>query len=312
MMNGGAIVSYTTTDRYLSSVVLFCDSTATGRIWVNDPDSLVSKTQYESDGWQRLTKRACFETTTPNDGMEQPRIVSLAPSATATLAALGVADQVIGVTAHCDLDRPTVGGWLNPDYETLADLDPDLVCTSDGLQREIRDELQDRGYRVHHHEPSRLKEVLTGFESLAAAAGVDDAGEQLVADCRRRLDAVAENISSDDDPVVYCEEWSDPPMAAGNWVPDAVAAAGGRYPFVDPGDRSREVDRETVADADPDHAVLHICGAGDQVSADRLGERGWSLDATVHVVDDSLLNQPSPTLIDGIELLAEGLYPERF
>ena len=239
--------------------------------------------------------------------MEQPRIVSLAPSATATLDALGVADRVVGVTAHCGLDRPTVGGWLNPDYEMVADLDPELICTSDGLQREIREELRDRGYRVHHHEPSRLAEVLAGFQSLADAAGVADAGEALVADCRRRLDAVAEGIGSDSDdrPVVYCEEWSDPPMAAGNWVPDAVEAAGGRYPFVDAGDRSREVDRETVVNADPDHAVLHICGTGEQVSADRLRERGWSLDTEVHVVDDSLLNQPSPKLIDGIELLAK-------
>jgi len=243
--------------------------------------------------------------------MEQPRIVSLAPSATATLAALGVADRVVGVTAHCELDRPTVGGWLNPDYEMVADLDPDLVCTSDGLQREIRDALQERGHRVHHHEPSRLDAVLAGFKSLAAAAGVDDAGEQLVADCRQRLDAVAETVGCDDEPVVYCEEWSDPPMAAGNWVPDAVDAAGGRYPFVDPGDRSQEVDHEAVAETDPDHAVLHICGTGDSVSADRLQERGWSLDAVVHVVDDSLLNQPSPKLIDGIELLSQRLYPNQ-
>ncbi|TQQ83527.1 cobalamin-binding protein [Halonotius terrestris] len=240
------------------------------------------------------------------------RIVSLAPSATATLSALGIADRVVGVTAHCDLDRPTVGGWLNPDYETIAELSPDLVCTSDGLQREIRDELRERDYRVHHHEPSRLDEVLAGFKSLAAAAGVDDAGEELVADCRQRLDAVAERIASDDDrPVVYCEEWSDPPMAAGNWVPDAVEAAGGRYPFVDPGDRSQEVDHGAVVDTDPDHAVLHICGTGDDVSADRFADRGWSLDAEVHVVDDSLLNQPSPKLIDGIELLAARLSPER-
>jgi len=243
--------------------------------------------------------------------MEQPRIVSLAPSATATLTALGVADRVVGVTAHCELDRPTVGGWLNPDYEMVADLDPDLVCTSDDLQREIRDGLQERGYRVHHHEPSRLDAVLAGFKSLAAAAGVDDAGEQLVADCRRRLDAVAETVGGGDDPVVYCEEWSDPPMAAGNWVPDAVDAAGGRYPFVDPGDRSQAVGQEIVVDADPEHAVLHICGTGDDVSPDRLRERGWSLDAEVHVIDDSLLNQPSPRLIDGIELLSQRLYPNQ-
>ena len=170
-------------------------------------------------------------------------------------------------------------------------------------------------------ETRRGGETLDRFESLAAAAGVDDAGEALVADCRRRLDAVSDRVaavgdgdsevaSDTDRPVVYCEEWSEPPMAAGNWVPDAVAAAGGHYPFVEPGERSQEVDRETVADVDPDHAVLHICGTGDDVSTDRLRERGWSLDATVHVVDDSLLNQPSPKLIDGIELLAERLHEQ--
>ena len=243
------------------------------------------------------------------------RIVSLAPSATATLAALGVADRVVGVTTHCDLDRPVVGGWLNPDYDRLADLAPDLVCTSDGLQDEIHDDLRDRGYEVFHHEPSRLDDVLVGFESLAAAAGCLEAGVDLRASAEERLAAVDERVdraleSGRNRPVVYCEEWSDPPMAAGNWVPDAVAAAGGRYPFVDPGDRSQAVDYETVADAAPDHAVLHICGTGDQVPASRLADRGWELEASVHVVDDSLINQPSPRLIDGIELLAERFYPE--
>ncbi|ATW89829.1 iron complex transport system substrate-binding protein [Halohasta litchfieldiae] len=250
--------------------------------------------------------------------MSSLRIVSLAPSATATLSALGLAEQVVGVTAHCDLDRPVVGGWLNPDYDEIAALSPDLVCTSDGLQREIRDELRGRGYSIHHDEPSRLDDVLAGFESLGVAVDAPEAGADLRADATRRLDLVAERVDqqlagtdADTDrsrPAVYCEEWSDPPMAAGNWVPDAVEAAGGRYPFVDPGERSQEVDHETVAAADPDHAVLHICGTGDQVSPDRLTERGWELDWSVHVVDDSLLNQPSPRLIDGIELLAERLY----
>ena len=181
------------------------------------------------------------------------RIVSLAPSATATLAALGVADRVVGVTTHCDLDRPVVGGWLNPDYEDLADRSPDLVCTSDGLQGEIRDELRDRGYDVFHHEPSRLDDVLAGFESLAEAAGCPAAGVDLRADAEERLAAVDDRVdraldAGHERPVVYCEEWSDPPMAAGNWVPDAVAAAGGRYPFVAPGERSQEVDDEAVAE----------------------------------------------------------------
>ncbi len=248
--------------------------------------------------------------------MDPDRIVSLAPSATATFDALGVADRIVGVTAHCALDRPTVGGWLTPDFDRLDELAPDLIATSDGLQRELSETLSEQGYHIHHHEPNRLEEVFDGFQSLAAAAGVDAAGNRLVATCRQRLAAVNDRVktarrqSDESRPVVYCEEWSEPPMAAGNWVPDAVVAAGGRYPFVAPGERSTEVDPETVEAADPDHAVLHICGTGEQVSPSRLTDRGWAISPTVHVVDDSLFNQPSPRLIDGIELLAERLYPQ--
>lgn len=237
------------------------------------------------------------------------RIVSLAPSATAILTAVGAESDLVAATVHCEFDGPAVGGWLNPEYDRIEALDPDLVCTADALQADVRDELRDRGYRVHHADPRTLDEVLDSFESLAVAAGRAEAGRRLVERSRDRLTEIRAHVRSSiadaEHPTVYCEEWSDPPMAAGNWVPDAVAAAGGRYPFVEAGERSREIDRETVVRADPDHVVLHICGRGDRVDPDTVRKRDWNLDATVHVVDDSLLNQPSPRLLDGIETLAE-------
>ncbi|KTG09660.1 cobalamin-binding protein [Haloprofundus marisrubri] len=240
------------------------------------------------------------------------RVVSLAPSATATLDAMGASDGLVGATLHCDTDVPAVGGWLNPDYDHLAELDPELVCTSDALQREVRDELRSRGYRVHHVEPATLSDVLDSFAEIGEAVGRPDAGEALRAGAEARLDAVADCVAdrAADElrPVVYCEEWSDPPMAAGNWVPDAVVAAGGRYPFVESGERSHEVDRETVVSADPDHAILHVCGRGDRVDPSVVTDRDWAIDPEVHVVDDSLLNQPSPRLVDGIETLADLLH----
>lgn len=232
------------------------------------------------------------------------RVLSLAPSATATLDAMGAGDLVVGVTTHCDLDRPVAGGWLNPDIGRLADLDPDLVCTSDELQADIRDDLRDRGFDVHHADPTTLDDAVDSFVALGHAVGRPNAGERLAADARERLDRVTSSVGDRDRPVVYCEEWSDPPMAAGNWVPEAVTAAGGDYPFVSPGERSREVTESTVVTADPDHVVLHICGHGDRVDAESVRNRGWDLDAEIHVLDDSLLNQPSPRLIDGIERLA--------
>ncbi|MEF8800917.1 MAG: cobalamin-binding protein [Halolamina sp.] len=239
------------------------------------------------------------------------RLVSLAPSATATLAAMDAGAALLGATVHCDLDAvdtteepERVGGWLNPDYDRVAALDPDLVLTSDALQREHRDELRSRGLSGFHREPGTLEEVIEGFATLGEAVGAPDAGEALAADARERLEQVEAAVADEPVPTVYCEEWSDPPMVAGNWVPEAVGAAGGAYPFCEPGQRSREVSAEEVDAADPDHVVLHLCGHGETVDPNAFRARGWAPAAAVHVVDDATLNQPSPRLLDGIERLA--------
>jgi iron complex transport system substrate-binding protein len=240
------------------------------------------------------------------------RLVSLAPSATATVAAMGAADELVGVTVHCDpgdgADPERVGGWLNTDFDAVEALSPDLVLTSDALQQDTRDELRERGLSVHHSEPGTLDEAVEEFAALGRAIGHADAGTELAADARDRLRAVRERVADEPRPTVYCEEWADPPMAAGNWVPEAVGAAGGAYPFAEPGERSGEVSREEVVDADPDYVILHPCGKGDRADPDEFRERGWELDADIHVVDDSLLNQPSPKLITGIERLATILH----
>ncbi len=233
------------------------------------------------------------------------RLVSLAPSATSTVRALGAADRLVGVTAHDDVDDvPALGGWLTPDLDRLADLDPDLVLTADPLQGDLNETVADRGHRTFHHEPSTLEDVLEGFAAIGEAIGLPEAGSELADTSRRRIQAVRDATPADPAarPVVYCEEWPDPPMAAGNWVPEAVAAAGGRYPFNDPGARSEPIERESVRDANPDRVVVHHCGVGQEATTD-VTDR-WELDAELHVIDDGLLNQPGPKLIDGIERLA--------
>jgi iron complex transport system substrate-binding protein len=244
------------------------------------------------------------------------RVVSLAPSATEILDALGASDRLVGATHHCEAEAPVVGGWLNPDYEAVAECDPDLVLTADELQDDITADLRERGHEVFHATPATLEEVVESFADLGAAVGVPDEGEALARRARNRLDRVGRLTpdSNADRPVVYCEEWSEPPMAAGNWVPEAVRAAGGRYPFVSSGERSREVSIAEVETACPEHVVLHVCGHGDRIDPDAVTQRNWSLPAlergNLHVLDDSLLNQPSPRLVEGIEALAAKLHPD--
>ncbi|MFC7098192.1 helical backbone metal receptor [Halobaculum marinum] len=256
--------------------------------------------------------------------MVTDRVVSLAPSATATVGALeavdvpdadGVATALVGVTNACEAptgagDPTVVGGWPNPALDAVERLDPDVVLTCDALQRETVAALRERGLTVANAEPTRLSEVFEYVAAVGRAVDAPAAGERLAASLGQRVARVETAVPDDpsERPVVYAEEWGDPPMAAGNWVPDAVAAAGGRCPFVAPGERSRAVDAAEVADAAPDHAVLHWCGTDREPSATVLADRGWRLDAEVHVVDDALLNQPSPRLVDGIETLAALLH----
>ncbi|MGM0591024.1 MAG: cobalamin-binding protein [Halobacteriota archaeon] len=238
------------------------------------------------------------------------RVVSLAPSATATLRAVGAGDRLVGVSTHCDApsDLPRLGGWVTPAFDRVDALDPDLVCTSDDLQAPVRDELRDRGHRVCHTAPTTLEAVFESFETLGRAVGCADEGAALCESSRERVQVLRDRHAPVERPTVYCEEWSDPPMAAGNWVPEVVEVAGGSYPFVDPGERSRAVNASTVSAEAPDHVVLNICGRGDRVDPAVVTDRDWDLDAEVHVVDDSLLNQPSPNLLDGIEAVAEAIH----
>ena len=242
--------------------------------------------------------------------MTTHRIVSLAPSATAILAAIDAEDAIVGATAHCDTDAPTIGGWLTPDRDRLARADPSIVFTADALQADLVDILRADGYQVCHVEPTTLDEVFRSFLTVGSAVDRREEAEALIRRERARVAAVRTAVDGRSRPVVYAEEWGRPPMAAGNWVPDAIAAAGGRYPFVDPGERSARVDAGTVEDVDPDLVVLHHCGAGERTDPSVFSDRSWVVDAPVEVLHDDLLNQPSPRLIDGIVALAQLCHPE--
>jgi iron complex transport system substrate-binding protein len=197
--------------------------------------------------------------------------------------------------------------------EAIAAHDPDVVVLTDALQDHIEtDALPGESLHV---DPRTVADVGESFVRIAASLpGVEQArGTALRRAFHEELTAIRDAVPPPgaDRPVVYCEEWSDPPMAGGNWVPEIVRAAGGAYPFVDPGERSREVDPADVSAADPDHVVVHVCGHGDRVDPETVESRDW-VDAPVSVIDDSLLNQPSPALLDGVERLARLLHPEAF
>jgi iron complex transport system substrate-binding protein len=226
------------------------------------------------------------------------RIASLVPSATESLFALGLGDQVVAVTHECDfpaealrLPRLTssvipeglqpqeidtmvreVTGRGDPLYELdevqLAEVAPDLIVTqavcavcavSYDDVRAVARRLRSRP-EVISLDPSSLREVLDDLVRLADATGIRERGERLQAELQTRLDGVRDAVADERRPRVVTLEWLAPPYAGGHWVPGMVEIAGGESVAGEPERDSRAVMWDELAAARPEVAVVMPCG----------------------------------------------------
>jgi iron complex transport system substrate-binding protein len=227
------------------------------------------------------------------------RLVSLLPSATEIVYALGLGDDLVGVTFECDepptarVDKTVVVGGrdtrgMSPgeidDYvktqmaaradlytlhaDALAGLAPDLILTQDLCRvcalpsGPVSDALDYLGCRadVLSLDPHTLDEVLHTILAVGSRTGVPDRAEKLVAGLRARLAAIASAVAARSRPRVAVAEWVDPPFTAGHWVPDLVRVAGGEPVAARPGAPSVEVSWQEFADAAPDVVLVAPCG----------------------------------------------------
>lgn len=230
-----------------------------------------------------------------------PGIVSLLPSATEWVYALGLQDDLRGVTFECDepasaredhrvvvtglategltpgeidaqvKERVRAGlGLYDLDASAMAAIAPDLVLTQDLCRvcalpaGEAEAALDAAGCpgAVVTLDPHRLDEVLEGALAVGAAAGRPDEGERLRDSLRRRLEAVASAVVGRPRPRVLVLEWTDPAYLAGHWVPDLVVAAGGEPVLAAPGGVSTGVGWDDVTAAEADVVVVAPCGFG--------------------------------------------------
>jgi iron complex transport system substrate-binding protein len=226
------------------------------------------------------------------------RIVSLVPSATEILFALGLGDEVIAVTHECDhpaaarelpkvtrdvLPSDLTAGQIDAavrartdqgeaiyelDREALHALRPDLIVTqalcavcavSFDDVRAIADELESRP-QVISLDPRTLGEVLGDVRTLAEATERRDAGVALVQDAAARIDRVRLAVRDRRRPRVAALEWLDPVYVAGHWTPQLIDHAGGLDVLGMPGERSARRSWDEVAAAEPDVVVVMPCG----------------------------------------------------
>jgi len=235
------------------------------------------------------------------------RIVSLSPSITELLFALGLDEELVGVTRYCDYPlaanaKPKMGGWIDVDLVKVRSANPDVVFTSTIVQERLAKELSEQGLNVLHTDPRTLQSVFDSFVAIGKIVGKPNEAEELVAYMKSELEKLTrQNVK------IYVEEW--PMTVSCNWVPDLVEFAG--ISMGKSGEISHSITTEEIRKFDPDIIVVSWCGVSTRVPKEKITEReGWNeLKAVknnkVFVIDDSLLNRPGPRLIEGAKLLAD-------
>jgi iron complex transport system substrate-binding protein len=250
------------------------------------------------------------------------RIVSLQPSATVILAAIGELDRVVACTKYCadvvaeivHSSRLILADSWTANTEQIVAARPDLVIASVPYQEQAVIQILKSGARFLGLAPKTLADIYTDIATIAGVAGASQRGEEVITSMQRRIEDVRASTSRLPRPRVFCEEWGKPLIASQAWVAELVEAAGGEFM----GTPGRQISFADLAALNPEVIVAAWCGAGDRVPLEKIiASRAWqqtaaALAGRVFCIRDEYLNTPAPTLLQGLDALVFAIHPEVF
>lgn len=245
------------------------------------------------------------------------RIVSLAPSITEVLFALGAGDRVAGVTSYCDYppearEKTPVGDTLKPSVEKIVALKADLVIVSTASQIEASFRKMDElGIPVYVTNPRSVDGVLESINALGELIDSGDRAKQLSGELRGRIAAVETRVANANRPRILVLLGTEPliSVGAGSFVTDLINRAGAQSISSDDNADYPQYSIETVIAKQPEIILLQ---SGGTELTPRLLQTPAGRSNRVYHIDDDLLLRPGPRIIDGLEQLALKVHPEIF
>ena len=258
------------------------------------------------------------------------RVVSLAPSNTEILFALGMGDLLVGRDDFSDyppeaLDIPSIGSlYPSVNAEAIVALDPDLVLAAGITSPDDVRALADLGLTVYATRiNATFDEIYTDILDVGALVGSAADAQTLVADMRARVDAVTATFSGiTDRPVVFYEvdatEPSSPWTAGpGTFIDQLLTLAGGQNAAASAPDQYVQFSLEQLVAENPDVIVLGSATYGGQTPEMVAARAGWGdiaavQSGAVYTFDDNLVSRPGPRVVDGLETLARLIHPNLF
>jgi iron complex transport system substrate-binding protein len=252
------------------------------------------------------------------------KIVSMAPSNTEILFALGLGERVVGVTTYCDYPDETadvakVGDSYSPDYEKIISLEPDLVLAVGTADSELVKGLEGYGLTVCVLQAETVAQVPDDIELVGQVTHAGKAAKTVADDVRARIKTVSDRISGTapaDRPVVFwCLDdllWT---VGPGSFVNDVIAIAGGQNIGATLGQAYGQFSLESLLEADPGVIIIPIL---DPAVPGKLAQLdGWETltavkSGRVYQIDPDIVSRPGPRIAEAVEKVAGLLYPSLF
>ena len=303
--------------RYLLPLLLMalvltgCDRTAT-EVSAPDPGLETFSVTVKDDAGETLTLDEVPE-----------RLLSLAPSNTEILFALGLGERIVGVTDFCDFpeeatEKEKVGGFADPNIEKILSLEPDLIFAVSGLQDTAVDRLRDEGFNVFVVNPKTVDDLPDVIRRVGRVADVADNADELAGELEDRILAVKEKVAeATGTPSVFYEVYSEPLMTAGKntVINDVIGVAGGASLGNESDENYPQFSLETLIEQDPD---VYFASTGSMSEPKDIAAReGWdgltvSTNGRIHVIDENIINRSGPRLIDALEQFVELIHPDLY
>lgn len=254
------------------------------------------------------------------------RIISLAPAQTEVLFALGADDRLVGVTTEADYppearEKPVVGSMTEPGIEEIVSREPDLVLTAPGNKMETIDRLRELGITVAGFRASSVRKTIVNIKKIGRLVGQSATARELVTDMYLHLGEITglveEHLEQRERPRVFYEIWNDPLYTAGEdtFIDNMIELAGGRNVGARARSQWPRFNLEELLVADPKIYVASPHSASGGVTVESIKNRAQYRTLTavkndrVYLVDEDLVNRPSPRVIQGLTEMVRVIWP---
>lgn len=257
---------------------------------------------------------------------EPTKIISLAPSNTEMLFALGLGDKVVGVTSYCNYPeeattKEVIGSFKQFNLERIVELEPDLVLVYGAGEEEENKILRDSGIKVLGFMPESIDDVMKGIEKIGKATGASEEARKLIDSMEQKKNEIIDKVKGQEEVKVFYEIWHDPLMGAGkgSFMDELIELAGGKNIAEDADGAYPQYDLEQLIERDPE---VYIASKGmEDMTVESIKTRP-GYDAISAVKNDrvylfegneaDVVSRAGTRIIEALELIAKAIHPELF